>query len=162
RPAGAQPGRPGAHLQPYGRQHLPGLDGVESALSVATGARLGRLPNAAAWPLSVWRRGASRRRRHGRCRCQCRPGHPALRLIARCRMDQSPIECISAVTLATPDMARAVRFYRSLGFTILYGGETASFTSFSVGQGYLNLITQPADRRWSWWGRLIFHVADVD
>jgi catechol 2,3-dioxygenase-like lactoylglutathione lyase family enzyme len=77
-------------------------------------------------------------------------------------MSESPIECISAVTLATHDMARAVQFYRSLGFQILYGGETASFTSLSAGPNYLNLIAQPAERRWSWWGRLIFHVADVD
>jgi catechol 2,3-dioxygenase-like lactoylglutathione lyase family enzyme len=72
------------------------------------------------------------------------------------------IECISAATLATHDMVRAVRFYRSLGFTIRYGGEQADFTSFSVGSDHLNLITQPADRRWSWWGRVIFYVSDVD
>ena len=73
-----------------------------------------------------------------------------------------PIEAISAVTLVTHDMARAVRFYRVLGFTLRYGGEGASFTSFAVGSGSLNLIAQPADRRWSWWGRVIFVVADVD
>jgi len=69
---------------------------------------------------------------------------------------------ISAVTLATHDMARAVRFYRQLGFEMLYGGEDAPFTSFRAGPGYLNLIAQPADRRWSWWGRLIFYDSDVD
>lgn len=73
-----------------------------------------------------------------------------------------PIESISAITLATHDMARAVRFYRALGFVLRYGGEDASFTSFQVGPGYLNLITQPPDRAWTWWGRVIFHVADVD
>lgn len=72
------------------------------------------------------------------------------------------IEAISAVTLGTHDMGRAVGFYRSLGFEMLYGGEAASFTSFRAGAGYLNLIAQPADTTWSWWGRLIFHVADVD
>jgi len=69
---------------------------------------------------------------------------------------------ISAVTLATHDMQRAVRFYRVLGFEILYGGENASFTSFRAGPGFLNLIAQPAERRWSWWGRLIFYDSDVD
>jgi catechol 2,3-dioxygenase-like lactoylglutathione lyase family enzyme len=69
---------------------------------------------------------------------------------------------ISAVTLATHDMARAVRFYRDLGFEMLYGGESASFTSFRAGPGYLNLILQPAERRWSWWGRVIFYDSDVD
>jgi len=72
------------------------------------------------------------------------------------------IEAISAVTLATHDMARAVGFYRSLGFRIRYGGEHASFTSFLIGTGYLNVIAQPAERHWGWWGRLIFAVTDVD
>ena len=72
------------------------------------------------------------------------------------------IESISAVTLATHDMRRAVGFYRLLGFELLYGGETAGFTSFRAGPNYLNLILQPAARRWSWWGRLIFYVDDVD
>ena len=40
---------------------------------------------------------------------------------------------ISAVTLATHDMARAVRFYRMLGFAVIHGGEAASFTSFRIG-----------------------------
>ncbi len=69
---------------------------------------------------------------------------------------------ISAVTLATHDMRRAVRFYRALGFDLLYGGEAAAFTSFRAGPGYLNLIAQPAERRWSWWGRLIFYDSDID
>ena len=73
-----------------------------------------------------------------------------------------PIEAISAITLATHDMARAVRFYQALGFALRYGGEGASFTSFAVGSGSLNLIAQPPDRGWSWWGRVIFVVADVD
>jgi catechol 2,3-dioxygenase-like lactoylglutathione lyase family enzyme len=72
------------------------------------------------------------------------------------------IEGISAVTLATHDMQRAVQFYRTLGFDILHGGEGSSFTSFRAGTGYLNLIAQPEQRRWSWWGRIIFYVGDVD
>jgi catechol 2,3-dioxygenase-like lactoylglutathione lyase family enzyme len=72
------------------------------------------------------------------------------------------IEAISAITLATHDMARAVRFYEALGFEVLHGGEDAPFTSFRAGAGYLNLIAQSADRHWSWWGRAIFYVADVD
>jgi catechol 2,3-dioxygenase-like lactoylglutathione lyase family enzyme len=78
-------------------------------------------------------------------------------------MSDSPtIEAISAVSLATHDMARAVRFYRSLGFTIRSGDENSSFTSLHAGTGYLNLIAQPADRLWMWWGRVIFYVSDVD
>lgn len=72
------------------------------------------------------------------------------------------IESISAVTLATHDMARAVRFYRAMGFVLRYGGEAASFTSFSAGNACLNLTTEGSEREWSWWGRVIFYVADVD
>ena len=80
------------------------------------------------------------------------------------------IEGISAVTLATTDMARSVRFYRAVGFEIRYGGEEARFTSFLAGSGYLNLIEAPpqrtsggtAGRTPGWWGRLIFYVSDVD
>ena len=72
------------------------------------------------------------------------------------------IESISAVTFATHDMQRAVRFYSLLGFQILYGGEKAAFTSFRAGPNFLNLIAQPAERQWSWWGRVIFYESDVD
>src|SRR5215208_2091397 len=71
------------------------------------------------------------------------------------------IEGLSAITLATHDMCRAVRFYQALGFEFLFGGEAAAFTSFRVGTSYLNLIAQPAERQWSWWGRVIFYVGDV-
>jgi len=72
------------------------------------------------------------------------------------------IESISAITFATHDMARAVGFYRDLGFELKYGGETATFSSFHAGTGFVNLTAQPVERQWSWWGRTIFHVADVD
>jgi catechol 2,3-dioxygenase-like lactoylglutathione lyase family enzyme len=72
------------------------------------------------------------------------------------------VEGIGAVSLATRDMARAVRFYLALGFTVRHGGERSSFTSLHAGPGYLNLIARPADRPRSWWGRVIFHVSDVD
>ena len=69
---------------------------------------------------------------------------------------------ISAVTLATHDMKRAVRFYRLLELPLIHGGEDAGFTSFRAGDNFLNLIAQPAERRWSWWGRLIFYIPEVD
>jgi hypothetical protein len=31
-----------------------------------------------------------------------------------------------------------------------------------AGSGYLNLIAQPVEKQWCWWGRVIFHVRDVD
>ncbi len=72
------------------------------------------------------------------------------------------ITALSAITLATHDMGAAVRFYRAAGFEMLYGGATAGFTSFRAGAGFLNLIAQPADKAWSWWGRAIFYESDVD
>jgi uncharacterized glyoxalase superfamily protein PhnB len=72
----------------------------------------------------------------------------------------SPIRSLSAVTLGTHDMARAVEFYRKLGFVVRYGDD--EFTSFEAGASYLNLIRAEPGKRWSWWGRVIFHVEDVD
>jgi catechol 2,3-dioxygenase-like lactoylglutathione lyase family enzyme len=73
------------------------------------------------------------------------------------------IESISAVTLLTLDMDKAVTFYQTLGFRLLYGGREATFTSFCVGAGYLNLQLDPAasDRK-AIWGRVVFWVEDVD
>lgn len=71
------------------------------------------------------------------------------------------IESLSAITLATADMARAVQFYDSLGFRCISGGAGAPFTSFAVGGGFLNL-TSELHEPVRWWGRVIFHVSDVD
>lgn len=72
------------------------------------------------------------------------------------------LESIDAVTLATHDMARSVGFYESLGFELRHGGPESEFTSFQAGDEFLNLILQPSDREWAWWGRVIFHVTNVD
>src|SRR5918999_5007562 len=72
------------------------------------------------------------------------------------------VQSINAVTLAVTSMARALDFYRGkVGLSLLYGEETASFSSFRVGDGYLNLVLAP-EGGWSWWGRVIFYVDDVD
>ncbi|MGC1407492.1 MAG: VOC family protein [Acetobacteraceae bacterium] len=72
------------------------------------------------------------------------------------------IEALSAVTLATQDMALSVAFYRTLGFVLKSGGAEAGFTSFYAGSGYLNLTAVGHAQRWSGWGRAIFYVDDVD
>lgn len=72
------------------------------------------------------------------------------------------VEALSAVTLGTHDMARAVVFYDALGFEMIYGGGAAEFTSYRAGGSYLNLIAMPAETQWTWWGRSIFYVSDVD
>ena len=73
-----------------------------------------------------------------------------------------PVERISAVTLVTRDMARAAKFYESLGFRCLYGGPEADFTSYRAGDGFLNLQLDPDHEAQQLWGRAIFWVADVD
>jgi catechol 2,3-dioxygenase-like lactoylglutathione lyase family enzyme len=75
---------------------------------------------------------------------------------------KSRIETISAVTLATADMARAVAFYERLGFEVSKGGRDADFTTLKAGGQSLNLTAESGSGAPGWWGRLIFHVADVD
>ena len=58
----------------------------------------------------------------------------------------SPIESISAVTLATTDMGAATRFYDAIGFERLYGGPDAAFTSFQIGPERLEVIDLPVER----------------
>jgi catechol 2,3-dioxygenase-like lactoylglutathione lyase family enzyme len=80
-------------------------------------------------------------------------------------MDQQhePVERISAVTLLTGNMGAAVAFYDALGFHLLYGGPSATFTSFRVGSGYLNLQLDPGRAPGQGgWGRVVFWVDDVD
>jgi catechol 2,3-dioxygenase-like lactoylglutathione lyase family enzyme len=76
---------------------------------------------------------------------------------------REPVESISAVTLLTVDMTEAVGFYQALGLSLLYGGPEASFTSFRVGDGYLNLqLDAVGSARRTVWGRVVFRVDDVD
>ena len=72
------------------------------------------------------------------------------------------IEKISAVTLRVANMEASVRFYKDvLGLEIVYGGERSYFTSLRTKDGdtILNLEHGNASIQW---GRLIFHVSDVD
>ena len=71
------------------------------------------------------------------------------------------VEHISAVTFAVRDMARSVAFYRQRGFTIVRGGEDASFTSFRFGEAFVNLAAVSTNKG-PWWGRVIFRVTEVD
>ena len=75
--------------------------------------------------------------------------------------DRGPVETISAVTLGVTDMTRSVAFYSALGFRVRYGGPDATFTSFELHDGYLNLGVrdEPVDPGW---GRIVLYVGDVD
>ena len=52
------------------------------------------------------------------------------------------IDAISAGTLATHDMARALRAYRALGVPGRDAGDTAGFSRLSPGNAWLNLTTE--------------------
>ena len=71
------------------------------------------------------------------------------------------VESISAVTLAVRDMTTALGFYQRLGFEVAWRAGDASFATLKAGGQYLNLAV---DQRYAgqFWGRIIFHVADVD
>ena len=75
-------------------------------------------------------------------------------------MSAMTIESLNALTLAVSDMARAVAFYRAIGFTLKYGGPDARFSSFRVGADHLNIFVSPKPE--IGWGRAIFYVDDVD
>ena len=76
-------------------------------------------------------------------------------------LTEPSFESLSAITLATHDMQRAVRFYQTLGFRLLHGGAHDAFTSFAVGGSFLNLIAETHGPI-QWWGRVIIYVSDVD
>ena len=72
------------------------------------------------------------------------------------------VKKLSAVTLFVRDMNRSVKFYKTdLGMELLYGGPDSSFTSFSLGESYINLVLD-TDYTFAHWGRIIFYVDDVD
>jgi catechol 2,3-dioxygenase-like lactoylglutathione lyase family enzyme len=75
--------------------------------------------------------------------------------------DTPQIQSLSAITLATRDMSRAVLFYEALGFPLKFGGPREAFTSFEFGGSYLNLIVDTRAPV-NWWGRVIIYVSDVD
>ena len=79
--------------------------------------------------------------------------------------ERGPIETISAVTLATADMARSCAFYQALGFRVRSGGSEAVFTSFELRDGFLNVTVgegPPPSSPAGSWGRVILYVEDVD
>ena len=73
------------------------------------------------------------------------------------------VEKISAVTFRVSNMKASVQFYRDvLGMEVLYGGEGAFFSSLRAGEAESAILNLEQGERVNGWGRLIFHVADVD
>jgi catechol 2,3-dioxygenase-like lactoylglutathione lyase family enzyme len=73
------------------------------------------------------------------------------------------IEKISAITLRVMNMKASVQFYRDvLGMELLYGGERASFSSLRASDSASAILNLEQVDSMPRWGRLIFHVTDVD
>ena len=73
------------------------------------------------------------------------------------------IEKISAITLRVLNMKISVQFYRNvLGMELLYGGEQASFSSLRANGSESAILNLEQGNSVPQWGRLIFHVTDVD
>lgn len=78
-------------------------------------------------------------------------------------MTVADVESINAITLRTADMAASVRFYAALGFRLSYGGDDAPFSTLRSGECFVNLIAvADAAEAETGWGRVIFHVENVD
>src|SRR5713226_7853952 len=75
----------------------------------------------------------------------------------------SKIQKISAITLKVADMNVSVRFYRDvLGMELVYGGKDAYFSSLRTTDAEFPILNLEQGRPITSWGRMIFHVADVD
>ena|SRR5215472_13777590 len=75
----------------------------------------------------------------------------------------STIEKISAITLRVLNMKASVQFYRNeLGMELIYGGERASFSSLRAINSESAILNLELGVAVPQWGRLIFHVSDVD
>jgi catechol 2,3-dioxygenase-like lactoylglutathione lyase family enzyme len=73
------------------------------------------------------------------------------------------VEKISAVTFRVSNMKVSVQFYRDvLGMELLYGGEGAAFSSLQARDADSAILNLERGKPVDGWGRLIFHVADVD
>jgi catechol 2,3-dioxygenase-like lactoylglutathione lyase family enzyme len=73
------------------------------------------------------------------------------------------IEKISAVTLRVRNMKASVQFYGDvLGMEVLYGGEGSGFSSLRAKDAVSAILNLEQGHPVTGWGRLIFHVADVD
>jgi catechol 2,3-dioxygenase-like lactoylglutathione lyase family enzyme len=76
---------------------------------------------------------------------------------------KTKIERVSAITLKVAHLEASVRFYREvLGMELLYGGPNAGFSSLRIPGTEFPIINLQQGRAAAGWGRVIFHVADVD
>lgn len=73
------------------------------------------------------------------------------------------IQKISAITFLVASMPASVRFYRDvLGMEVIYGDEKGYFSSLRTKDGKDPILNLERGNPATQWGRLIFHVSDVD
>jgi catechol 2,3-dioxygenase-like lactoylglutathione lyase family enzyme len=73
------------------------------------------------------------------------------------------IERVSAITLRVSNMQASVHFYSNvLGMELLYGGEWSGFSSLRANDSEFSILNLEQGHGVSGWGRIIFHVIDVD
>jgi catechol 2,3-dioxygenase-like lactoylglutathione lyase family enzyme len=73
------------------------------------------------------------------------------------------IEKLSAITLKVADMDVSVRFYRDvLGMELVCGVKDAYFSLLHMADTQLPILNLEQGTPIPRWGRIIFHVADVD
>jgi catechol 2,3-dioxygenase-like lactoylglutathione lyase family enzyme len=73
------------------------------------------------------------------------------------------IENVSAITLTVADMQASVHFYQDvLGLELQYGGADTAFCSLRVPNTEAPIINLQRGSPTVHWGRMIFHVSDVD
>ena len=73
------------------------------------------------------------------------------------------VQKISAVTFLVASMSASVRFYRDLlGMEVIYGDENGYFSSLRAKDGKDPILNLEHGNPATQWGRLIFHVSDVD
>ena len=73
------------------------------------------------------------------------------------------MEKVSAITLKVTRMEESVRFYQGvLGLEVIYGGANAAFSSLRIPGAEFPFINLQLGHPMTGWGRIIFHVSDVD
>jgi catechol 2,3-dioxygenase-like lactoylglutathione lyase family enzyme len=73
------------------------------------------------------------------------------------------IERVSAITLRVSNMQASLQFYRNvLGMELLYGGEWSGFSSLRANDSESAILNLEQGDSVLGWGRIVFHVADVD
>ncbi|MBV30763.1 MAG: VOC family protein [Actinobacteria bacterium] len=73
------------------------------------------------------------------------------------------VTSINAVTLHTTDMGLSIAFYVAMNFRVSFGDPDASFATVTSGDCFVNLWLVDSDAEVNHsWGRIIFHVDDVD